>query len=117
MSKLTTARHVDVFKKEVLFWIEKWGLHEWEPRFSHEECENDLAALRFNICGRVATFILATEWKRTAINNYQIKVCAKHEAIELLLAESHGIAIARYVTEDEFLSAHHALVRRLEKLL
>jgi len=116
VSKLTTARHFELFKKEVQFWIDKWGLHEWEARFLHDSRENDLAALSFNVCGRVATFILATEWD-VPVTNFQVKVCGKHEAIELLLAEYHGISRARFSTEDEFLASHHALIRRLEKLL
>lgn len=119
MSKPTSPRHFEVFKKEVLLWLDKWGLNQWEVAFSHEPFNDDRAGIGYNLCGRTATFFLSTEWSGVVIppSNATIKGSAKHEAIELLLAESYAIGKARYSTEDEHLAAHHALVRRLEKLL
>lgn len=115
----TTTKHFEVFKTEVLSWVKKFGLTEWEISFLHKILDHERAALSFNICGRTATFMLTSQWTDTVepLNNAAIKAIAKHEAIELLLGGVHGIAISRYATEDEFLAAHHALVRRLEKLL
>ena len=116
--KKTTAAHFALFKKEVQFWIDKWGLHQWETLFKHEPFNDDRAGIGHNLCGRSATFFLSMEWGDvTPPTDAAIKATAKHEAIELLLAEVYTMAKSRFVTDDELLAAHHALVRRLEKWL
>ena len=117
--KPTTAKHFEVFQKEVLYWINKWGLHQWEIAFTHEPFDDNRAGIGFDVGGRIATFFLSTEWSGEVIppTNANVKDSAKHEAFELLLAEVYATARARFVTADEHTAAHHALVRRLEKLL
>ena len=118
--KPTTAKHFEVFQKEVLYWINKWGLHQWEIAFTHKLLDGNIrASISYNQSGRVCTLFLNSEWDCDIRppTNAEMKVSAKHEAIELLLADVHAIGKSRWVTEDELVAAHHALVRRLEKLL
>lgn len=118
MNKLTSPAHFALFQKEVLTWIDKVGLYEWEVVFLLDHL-NDQSAVRYNLLGRTATFIFPLFWTDAIVklNISTVKACAKHEVIELLLAEVFSIASARYVSEEELGAAHHALVRRLEKLL
>lgn len=117
--KKTTPRHFEVFKEEVLFWINKFGLHQWEIHFSHEPFNDELAGIGHNLVGGSATFFLSTEWKGKIIpvTNAEIRRTAKHEAIELLLADYYTLARNRFAREDEITAVHHAHVRRLEKLI
>jgi len=94
------------------------GLLEWELRFFHEDLDTNLACLLTNLYGRVARVSFTSVWKDDMeLDGVQIIMSAKHEAIELLIAEWSTIGRSRYSTKDEFGAAEHALVRRLEKLL
>ena len=118
MNKPTTARHIELFQKEVLFWVDKIGLPEWEIVFVHGPLDAQ-SSIRYNLLGRTATFTFPLYWTDAIVplNIATIKACAKHEVIELMLAEVFSIAAARYVSEEGLGAAAHALVRRLEKLL
>lgn len=119
MSKPTTAKHLAAFKKEALFWIDKWGLIDWEFAFIRGELVNIRAQVSHNMLGKCVTFYLTKTWTCpvTPLTMKAIRVCAKHEVIELLIADLTTLALARFVTEDELEHVRHTLVRRLEYIL
>ena len=114
----TTKKQFKLFCDEFKRQVERMGLMEWELRFFHEAMGTNLGGLLTDHLGRVARVSFTWVWDDDMeISDEQIKMVAKHEAIELLIAELVTMAVCRYVTESEVDAVRHALVRRLEKLL
>lgn len=117
--KTTTGKHLSAFRKEALFWIERFGLNDYECEFARIKLDNTRAQVTHNYLGKTAGFYLTSEWTcpMTPLNMTEVRKCAKHEVIELLIADLSTVGQSRFVTEDEMMSVRHTLVRRLEKLL
>lgn len=116
----TTDRDFELFKEHFRIYADMFGLRDWEIFFFHKKLDNAFACLSTNnyMRDRVASVTLTTEWSDcTELTDAEIIRSAKHEAIELLVADICSLAEARFVTEDEIALARHSLVRRLEKNL
>jgi hypothetical protein len=113
-----TKKQFKLFRKTFKKYVKKFGLYEWEFRFFLENLGGDLAAIGTNYTGRVCKVSLTKKWNDILpLNDKQIKLSAKHEAIECLVDDLHTMAISRLVTQDEIAAARHSLVRRLERVI
>ena len=117
--KKTTAAHLKIYKDEVLRLIEKYKLDQWEVHFVLVPKETSRAAILVNYEGRIVTFELASEWDNTIVKltNAEVKLSAKHEVIELLLAPISFLGSQRFGTEEEYNAAREEVVRKFEKIL
>ena len=104
------------FKARCEHWIEVLGINDWDVEYNHLEITADARYIG-NCVNRGCTLILATEWEKREVTKAKLNKFALHEVIHLLLGEMSGIGQARYMTEDEFDTAEHAVVNRLIKVL
>ncbi len=114
MGYKTTKKHFEIFKKECAKWIEFFGLKDWEIGYHHQEDDDTLASLKYDLSGGWATIYLATEWERKEPTILEVKECAFHEVCELLLARIRTLAMYRFTTRDEIEEATHGIIRRME---
>ena len=122
----TTQKHFEMFKKEFLRWVDRYGLTGWKLDFEHgmsnynssngnEDRDGGANAwLKIHsVTGRLATVGLSEEVDDVK----DIKQYAFHEASELLLARLCFIAEARYCQQSEIEEERHNLIRILENVL
>ena len=94
----TTRKHFEIFKKECEYWIDKFGLKDWDIAFEHKSGDN-LASARWDIHARWCIIKLATDWEHIKPTDYELKSTAYHEVVELLLADMYTMAGWRYLRE------------------
>ncbi len=118
----TTGKHLKIFKKEFLLWVEKFGLKEYNCFFHHESLELTnssnfcCANLHVDDNGKTATVTLATDLPSYATLAF-IKTLAKHEAAHLLLRKLVWLGKCRYLGDGELQNEEESVVCRLEKVL
>jgi len=113
----TTAKHFDIFKKEVYRWIDRFGLGDWRVDCYHEHnLEGTRASCVFRCQGMAADIYLEREWKDEKIKIVNIRSSALHEVAHILLAKLYEQATSRFgITEDQITEATEGIIRRLEK--
>lgn len=107
----TTPKDFERFKAEFRRWQKRLGLTDYRSDFFHGGLQPDDA-------GYCETDIESCVVKVTFANppgNTPDRV-ARHEALELLLAELWILAQYRWVRRDELEAARHRVIRRLENL-
>lgn len=110
--KRTSKKDFETFKREFTRWQERLGLTEWRVRFHHERIDESMAAyIRADLEGRLVSVFLGFRIDHT------IEEVARHEALELLVADMDNLASYRFVRHDEIEMARHSVIRRLERLL
>ncbi len=113
-----TKTQFNLFCSEFKRYVEKFGLLEWELRFFLEDIGKVLSQILPDHLGRICKVSFTENWvDLLPLTDAQIKETAKHEAIELLIADPYTMAVCRFVTDSEIETVMHTLVRRLEKLI
>lgn len=111
---LTTEEHFDIFKKECNRWAREYELGDWDLRIFHETDMNDSrASVWINSQDRVAYVYLSREWD-VEPDELLVKRSAFHEVWEIILGDIQCVGKSRYITESQFASAVHGVVRRME---
>ena len=113
----TTPKHFEAFKKYVWEWLGKMKVSGWDIYFDHLDLNNAYARTYYDHIGRVAIFKFCKEWDDRPLNMKEISETAKHEVVELLIADYHSLALSRFVSEDALQIAREALVVTLTELL
>lgn len=120
----TTKTQYEYFKKRCLYYMEKFGLNQYDVQFEWKNLDekNFDVACNWGDATYCCIFYFDTEIE----NNIEdikkdwrsvIDTSAKHECIHILLKRFSIIASARYVIKNEVEEAEEELTRRLEKLL
>jgi len=114
-----TSKHFDNFKKECLYWQDRFELHNWELHFRWaKKNTNRRAGINHNLNGYIATIILSEEWGNyQKITDEDIKIAAKHEMIHLLIGRLVYNGETRYITIDDLEESQEELVRKLEYII
>ena len=117
MTYKTTKKDFAEFKAECWKWINYFGLKQWEWDIRHQNPEHESARADYNlvytakyVCVRLnPTFDLTPE-------KNEIKRCAFHEIVHVLLSELSRLGLAIYnehVVEKE----EHIIIQILENTL
>ena len=117
MAYKTTAKDFALFKRECRAWIEKFGLADWDILWAHEKDDPGILANCRTDYNRQATISLNAVWQETQPTDVEIKLTAKHEAMELLLAPLLILANARFIDRDSVPRETHAIINRLMRVL
>ncbi|NQU83495.1 MAG: hypothetical protein HQ536_02180 [Parcubacteria group bacterium] len=110
----------ELFKSECKRWIDELKLDNWEVHYRWEDDEENRASCSADLGGYIATLSLSTNWgvhRKVAIPDEEVKQCAKHEVIHLMLARISANAKSRYVSRDDLEESEEELVRKLEKII
>jgi hypothetical protein len=111
----TTPKHFNLFRKEAIYWIKRFGLIGWDITFIHgEQNEDNLASISFNVAGAWCIFYLNTDWDDNILNNLEVRKSAFHEVCELMHGKFFVLATSRYISEDQLHAASHEIIRILE---
>ncbi len=108
-----TGEHFDTFKKEVEYWIQYFGMIDWELHIENTEEEDALGTCYGSIEHKLAGINLSSVWDEEP-TEIRIKQIAFHEVTELFLYPLRMIMYERIVTEKEIENAIHTVIRTLE---
>ena len=106
-----------LFKQSFNYWKNRLGLHEWVIDFFHDSTPGSFADIVSNHNGLRASVRMTNKLDKVDMAAFNPKKAGKHEAIHLLLADIRGLAVERFLTEDEMSIAIERIVRRLEGVL
>lgn len=108
----STQEDLKAFESSIRYWTEKLGLSDWDFIFKIEELEKANAAVRYCDGTRKAAFRLAKNREPWV----SIEVCARHETLELLLADI-ALLLSVYFSEDLVNDNMHRVINRLMPVL
>ena len=111
-----TKRHIELFKRRVKYWLDRFGINEYQLYFEVEDVESAYGACIADLPGMVATIVLAEQWDEE-ITDEGIESTARHEAIELLMQPLWHATLCRELNIDWANSQRHTIIRRLERVL
>lgn len=118
---ITTMRDFELFQKEATYFLDFFGLKDWQVLFEHIEIDSR-AHCRFHTQGKQAVLALGKEWEENdPVTAFTIKRSAFHETMELLLADMRSVAMDTQMgwqAKHEALErTSHAIIRRLENVI
>lgn len=117
--KKTTEKHLAVVEREVRKWVKVFGLTEWELNFIRDDIPGWRGCLRANSEAKAAVFVLCEEWTdpSLSLNTQELRKTARHEFLELMLADFNWMATCRYVVPEEIETARHVVIQRWNNYL
>ena len=112
----TTNKDFQYFKSRCKYWIEYFGLKQWDVYYLHEEDKNNFASCASHYRGKSVTIFLEIGWSIEPTKK-ALNLSAFHEVCEILLAPLFHIAEDRTYDEAEHVSRHHEVIRTLENVI
>ena len=111
----TTPAHFVLFRKQVLSWLDRFGLIGWEPNFDHENSniEGQNSAVAWDVEGRTCTFFLHLY----ANPPLDVKQEAFHVVGHLFLAKLTGLAMDRHMAEGDLKEELNAILRTQKNMI
>ena len=111
----TTKAHFKIFKEEVEYWIEQFGLRSWRWYILHEHRADDaLAGYGADYEGCTVAVHLEPDWEDTEVTNERLRLSAFHEVCHVLLTNLVRAAEDRYVEKGRIDEEEHRIIRILE---
>ena len=111
-------KQFEYFKKRCEYWLEYWGLKNWDVRYKFEKTANEEAAVTSSsLVDHMAVITLdnVSEWDDVS-NDYLDKV-AFHEVDEVRYARIESLAGARFLDPAHFREAVHELIVQEENVV
>ena len=114
----TTTKDFEIFAAEVVKWVHRFGLTEWQLEIEHAPLEDAgrYAELKASPGVLSVIFYLNTTWLRDP-KPKEIEATAFHEVAHLLLMELTHAAGERYVSQTVVQKAEESIVIRLENAI
>jgi len=110
----TTAKHFKLYTKTCSYWLNRFGLLDWDIDFYHvDEDDGCISSCVFNAQAGHAFLRLNKDWGAIDFTDRDIERTALHEVLELLLARYQNLATNRYTTEDAIDTHRHMVVQTL----
>lgn len=112
-----TQEDFEFFKKECAYWIERYGLKQWNVIFFHKQLNERDAETYTDIENFFAQISLTKSFKENQDEDKikNLKQAAKHEIFHILFAKLKSKAKWRYATDYQIDEAEHEIIRILEK--
>jgi len=117
MKYKTTKEHFELFKKNFIYFQEKFGITQYKVYFFHTEIDNAYAEIFTDEECKVVRVSFGKEWNERKPNKNEIIENAKHECIHLLLNRIGWLGTCRYLDDAEINDELEGLVVKLTKLL
>jgi hypothetical protein len=106
------------FSERVSYWIDKFGITEYEYEISHEQLDNVCANTTYNCKSKLASFRLSKNITYYFCPQFNIDKLALHEVIHLLLADfGYTICETKDFDSDLAIAQEHQVVMRLIKAI
>jgi hypothetical protein len=118
MSNYTyTKKDFKYFKLSVIFWLDKFGITEWEIDFKHHQIDS-AARTTYNNKSKLACFQLSKNVEYDFCGQLDMNKLALHEVIHLLLADfGYAIHETKDFCSDMAIANEHAVVMRLMRAI
>ena len=114
----TTDKDFKLYCKTCTFWLEKFGLYDWDIDFCHTDWDDGCASsCTYNAEAGHAWLNLNVDWLEGPVNDEELKKTALHEVLELLLARYRDIATKRFTTMEALTTENHVVIQRLIHVL
>jgi len=113
----TTQKQYEIFQEEVQKWIDELGLYEWDFFIALDSLGNDRGQAIFDTLGRKTVIDLSDTLEGCNGLESEIRKCAKHEVLHILLGKLYVLARDREWNEAEYASEEHAIINRLVRSL
>jgi len=119
----TTAKHFEIFKKEIEKWRDVFGLKNWEFFVKHEVGEvGDTGTIAWTTADIDAKFVVVCLNKNCdnidiPLTTDTIKEAAFHEILEAFFFKLRYLAKYRYIREEEIGEEIHNLIHVLEGVI
>lgn len=118
----TTEYDYNLFRNEVLYWIGKLGLLDWEVIFDWKGMNGIIARMEYDVISRGACASLSKSIPDIEYNKFAIMKTAFHEACELLLSDMNSFMatdanehIPKHI-RDKDESEIHKIIRVMENV-
>jgi len=115
MSK-TTQKQFEIFQEEVNKWVDMLGLYEWDVHVSIDEM-NAHGQCQFDLVNRKAIVELSDELQKTNALESEIRLCALHEVLHILIGKLYIMSRNRKWNDEEYTEEEHVVINRLIKVL
>lgn len=116
MAYKTTKKDFEIFTKECEKWISRFGLQGWEIFFRHENYDDNRAACTTDLNARICNLFLCVDWNyKPAIS--ELKSCAKHEIIHVLLAPIVNLLCSMFSYEEYIAEREHEILHKIEGIM
>ena len=113
----TTTKHFKLYRDTCSYWLNKFGLFDWDIDFYHTDDKDGCASsCVFNSQAGHAFLRLNKDWG-IDFTDKDIKRTALHEVLELLFARYQDSATNRYTTEEVIDTQRHVVIQRLINVL
>lgn len=113
-----TQKHLDLFKKKVLKWLDTFEISGWEYYFEFDESDKEnTAGARWDLEGRTITFELNRKQEKRDLTDEAINISALHEVLHLIFARLLTLANRRFTTETEMKEASEEAVNILRNYI
>ena len=109
---ITKKEDFELFQKEFLNWVVRFGLQDWELLFIHDKIASE-ARVDLFLEDKVAHVALSVDWADHEVNKDTISDAARHEAIHLALGMVDHLANNRFVSKRDLEIAVEDAVRRI----
>lgn len=104
------------FKKAVIYWLDRFGITEWEIDYKHHQLDNAAARTTYNNKAKIACFQLTKKIQYDFCHQGDLYKLALHEVIHLLLADfGYAIQETKDYDSDLVIAHEHAVVMRILK--
>lgn len=114
----TNKRHYALFKREVKYWLNRFGLSEWRVTTFHQS--GDVKDARASYVAyaedRVCSIFLEPDWGDNIVTDELIKRSAFHEVVHVLFCRLTSLANTRCVPVGMIDEEEHVVVHRLQQL-
>lgn len=109
----TTQKDFEIFKAEVIRLQSLFNLRDYDIQFRLSKIEECIAQCEWFPEGRIALFVLNTEY----YNNVDFKVVGLHEMTHLLISPLVDLCKNRFVTEEQIHLVEEKIATIMEKLI
>jgi len=114
----TTEKDNKYFVKWCKKWVKWWALNDWHIEYVHEAIIDRDAECRADYINRIARISFNVELEDEWHSKKYIRLMARHEVNELLLAGFRYVSYKRFdVTEDMIAEVNHSMLRRIENFI
>jgi len=107
----------ELFQKTFTKYQQRFGLIGYKVYFHYEPIDDSFANISINQEEMCVTARLNSNLPDKTKPHRDINLCAKHEALHLLVGRLESLARSRFTNAGEIYEAGEELVRRLENLV
>lgn len=117
MMHKTNKKQFEIFKKSFIYYQNLFELNNYHTLFFHERVRGAYAKTGIDNDHHVVRVSFSTDWLDRDPIDYELKHCALHESLHLLISKLMWLGTCRYVTITEIDQADEELTVKMTNIL